>query len=219
MKKIVKVILSIVLIILSYPPSASGKFSFEVFGGTQFNIPTPLWIEQDGEDDIKVDWARYESKAFTMFDSPYYALRIGIWEQNRAWEFEIIHEKLYLINKPDEVQHFEISHGYNLITINRAWGNDRFHWRVGAGIVLTHPESTVRNKTKEGGEGFPDGFYISGPTAQITIDKRFYLWKKLFVILEGKVTASYAFYVPVADGNARVPNVAIHTLLGIGYDF
>jgi len=199
--------------------SDAAEYSFELFGGTQFNIPTPLWIEQDGEEDVKVDWARYESKAFTMFDSPYYAIRIGIWGKDKAWEFELVHEKLYLENKPNEVQHFQISHGYNLLTVNRAWRKEHFDWRLGAGIVLTHPETVIRNKQKEGGDNFPDGFFISGPTVQIAIDKRFYLWKKLYAILEGKFTASYAFYVPVAEGHARVPNVAIHTLLGIGYYF
>lgn len=198
------------------------RYSFEIFLGEQFNIPTPLTIKQKGESTIKVDWARYKSDAWTGFNSPYYAWRIGVWDDNRAWELELIHEKIILKNKPAEVQHFNISHGYNLITINRAWRLTQYKdliWRIGAGVVLTHPETTIRYKKKGYGEDFPKGFYISGPTAQIAIDKRFYLSKGLFGVLEAKFTASYATHVPIANGHAEVPNAAIHGLFGLGYEF
>ncbi|MDP3296456.1 MAG: hypothetical protein Q8N09_02515 [Thermodesulfovibrionia bacterium] len=106
---------------------AERSYSFEIFLGEQFNIPTPLTIKQKGEETIKVDWARYKSDAWTGFNSPYYAWRIGVWDDNRAWELELIHQKIILKNKPEEVQHFEISHGYNLITINRAWRLSQYH--------------------------------------------------------------------------------------------
>lgn len=201
---------------------AEGSYSFEVFWGTQFNIPTPLTIKQRGEETIKVDWAKYESDAWTWFNSPYYSWRIGLWEKDKAWELELVHEKIILKNKPKDVQHFEISHGYNLITINRAWRLSEYHdliWRIGAGIVLTHPETTVRHKEKGYGEDFPKGFYISGPTAQIAVGKRINIWRGLFGVLEAKFTASYATHVPIADGYAEVPNAAIHGLFGMGYEF
>ncbi len=201
---------------------AERSYSFELLGGTQFNIPTPLTIKQKGEETIKVNWAEYKSDAWTWFDSPYYAWRIGLWEENRAWEIELVHEKIILKNKPKDVQHFEISHGYNLITFNRAWRLDKYLgliWRVGAGIVLTHPETTVRNREKGYGATFPNGFYISGPTAQIAVGKRINIWRGLFGVLEAKFTASYATHVPIADGHAEVPNAAVHGLFGLGYEF
>jgi hypothetical protein len=200
------------------PSVALAEYSFEVFMGTQFNLRTPLTIEQKGEEKIEIDSAEYDSEAFTGFNSPYYAWRIGLWDNNRAWEFELVHEKLILKNKPDEVQHFEISHGYNLITINRAWAYPKFIVRVGGGIVLTHPETTVRNKDKGYHDEFPEGFYVSGPTAQVAVGKRFGLWRGLFGVLETKFTASYAKDVPIADGDADVPNAAFHVLFGLGYE-
>jgi hypothetical protein len=48
--------------------------------------------------------------------------------------------------------------------------------------------------------------------------KRFYPVKKVFLTLEGKVTASYAI-TPVQGGSAETPNIAFHGLLGIGFDY
>jgi len=211
-------------LLLSSCPSlvqAGRSYPFELFWGAQSNLPTPLIIKQEGEETIRVNQAEYESDAWTWFNSPYYAWRIGLWENNRGWEIELVHEKIILKNKPEDVQHFEISHGYNLITINRAWKSSKsYHliWHIGAGIVLTHPETIVRHKSKGFGASFPEGFYISGLTAQIAVGKRIKVWPGLFGILEAKFTASYATHVPIADGYAEVPNAAIHGLFGMGYE-
>lgn len=214
---------SLVLLFSALPVSAQEErsYSFEIFCGEQFNIPTPLVMKQRGKEDIRINGARYKSEAWTGFNSPYYAWRFGLWEGGRAWEIELVHEKIILGNRPDEVQHFEISHGYNLLTLNRAWRLSQLKemiFRVGGGIVITHPESTIRNMEKGSGGSFPNGFYISGPTAQVAIGKRFGIWRGLFGVLELKLTASYA-RVPVADGHADVPNAAVHGLIGIGYDY
>ncbi len=197
---------------------AETSYSFELFWGTQFNIPTPLTIKQRGEETIKGGWAKYESDAWTWFNSPYYAWRISLWKNDRAWELELVHEKIILKNKPEDVQHFEISHGYNLITINRAWRLSEYYdliWRLGAGIVLTHPETTVRNKEKGYGEDFPKGFYISGPTAQIALGKRFNLWGKgLFGVLEAKFTASYATQCPLPMDMRKCQTLLYTVFLG-----
>jgi|Deesub1362A_J573_1020465.scaffolds.fasta_scaffold00171_7 hypothetical protein len=220
MKKVFLTILFICSFI--YPhPAESGTYSFEVFLGEQFNLPTPLTIKQEGEETIEIHSARYDSEAWTGLNSPYYAWRVGRWDKGRAWEIELVHEKIILKDPPEEVQDFEISHGYNLITINRAWRLPEYHdliWRAGAGIVLTHPETTVRDEKRGYGESFPDGFYISGPTAQLALGKRINIWRGLFGVLEVKLTASYAMRVPIADGHAEVPNVAFHYLFGLGYE-
>lgn len=191
------------------------SYSFELFGGSQFNIPLPLTIKQKGEETIKVNYPKYDSSPFE--ESPYYAYRFGFWKGYKAYELELVHQKIILKNKPSEIQHFEISHGYNLITINRAFLYPSFILRVGGGIVLTHPESTVRNKENGYDKEFPDGFYISGPTAQIAICKRIKISQRLFCAMETKFTSSYATHVPIADGYAEVPNMAIHLLFGLGY--
>jgi len=207
----------IIFVMLSAPALLSAtraRWSLEGFLGSAWSVPSPLSIHQYGEDRIYLV-ARYNTKP--LKESPYYAWRIAKWVRNRAWEFELVHHKLYLSNPPDEVQHFEISHGYNLITINRAWLEHGFIWRVGAGLVAAHPETTIRGKTLSWGKGL-NGFYISGLTVQAGIEKRLSIWGRLFLVLQGKFTASYAI-VPIQDGSSYVPNVAFHGLFGLGYWF
>lgn len=193
---------------------AEDAWTFQLFGGAPYNLTTPLRIRQSGQAEIKLD-ARYKSEPFT---SPlYYAWRIGRWREQAAWELELVHNKLYLKNKPAEVQEFSISHGFNLLTANRAWMRGGFIYRAGAGVVVTHPENTIRGKTLPEDRGlFSGGYYISGPTLQISAEKRFRIRKGLFAALEAKLSASYA-RVPVEDGRADVTNVAVHGLFGLGY--
>lgn len=185
-------------------------------GGGAYCPPTPLTIQQSGHEDLELQ-AQYNTHSFTS--PPYYVLRLGTWQNYRAWEIELIHLKLDLANAPDEVQRFEISHGYNMLILNRAWMKPQYVFRVGAGIVLAHPENTVRTQSlDEQGGMMQTGYYLAGPTAQAAISKSFSITSHLSMVIEGKATGSYA-EVPIADGHAQVPNIAIHALIGIGYTF
>jgi len=145
--------------------------------------------------------------------------RFSRWSGNASWELEGIHLKLFLENKPDSVQNFDISHGFNLLNINRSWKLQGFIFRAGAGVVLAHPESTIREKKLDEHKGILNsGYYIGGPTINMGISKHFYFSKKFFLSAEIKTSVSYA-NVPVYDGNADVYNTAIHVILGLGYTF
>ena len=222
MKRFLILAIPVLFLALFVPTKAQESWSFEFKSGLVHSFPTPLTIRQSGHDDIKLV-AKYDSKPFE--GSVYYALRIGRWEDNQAWELELIHHKLYLLgkNKPPEVQHFEITDGYNLILLNWAREHKEFLdgliYRIGAGAVMPHPETIVRGKKLAGVGGlFNQGLYISGPTAQVGAEKRFFLWEGLFVKIEGKLTASYA-HVPIQGGSADVPDVSAHGLFGLGYNF
>ncbi len=214
MKKLWMMIILILLSAATLSSAAKSRWAFEAFFGAAWSISTPLSIHQYGEDRIYLI-ARYNNEPFK--ESPYYAWRISRWKRNRAWEFELVHHKIILSNRPQEVQYFAITHGYNLITVNRAWSYGSWVWRVGAGLVAAHPESTIREKSLSWGEGL-DGFYITGPTVQAALEKKFLIFGRLFAVFEGKFTASYAV-VPIQDGNAYAPNVALHGLFGLGYWF
>ncbi|NNG00966.1 MAG: hypothetical protein HKM93_16375 [Desulfobacteraceae bacterium] len=216
MKKIcLAVLLMICSALLLAPSPCSAEWVFQVATGSAYSFPTPLNIEQAGEDDIDIT-AEYETRAWSTM-APYYDFKIGKWNGNHAWEFESLHHKLFLSNKPDEVDKFAISHGYNLNTVNYAVKWKKFIYRVGLGIVMTHPESRIRGERKEDDGGF-SGFYLSGVTSQVAVEKRFDFTDHWFFSIEAKLTGSYAT-VPVADGNATVPNAALHGLFGIGYKF
>jgi len=199
--------------ILSVPASGD-NWTFEGFLGTAWNLPTSLKIVQEGNPNIKLT-AHYKEHSFEGF--PYYTLRVGRWSEDRAWELELVHHKIYLDDPPAGVQRFSISDGFNIVTVNRAWSMRRFIWRFGVGLVVTHPESTVRNKPFDESKGIlGQGFYISGGAIQGAVGKRIFLWKGLFASIEGKLTVSFV-RVPIVEGHADVPNVAGHILLGLGY--
>lgn len=194
---------------------AAVEWVFQVSSGSAYNFPMPLKIKQAGQEDIELT-ARYGTKPWSTF-AWYYDFRLGRWKDGRAWEIETHHHKIFLSNRPPEVERFSVSHGYNLNTVNRAWLLNKFICRLGAGFVVTHPETTVRGRTHTE-EGWTNGFYLSGLTAQAALERRFDIYGNLFFSLEGKLTASYAT-IPVAGGDAAVPVTALHGILGTGYRF
>ncbi len=201
----------------SLPCYAHSVWSIEGALGGIYNFPIPLNISQDGYPDIDLT-ARYETRPFKL--PPYYMLRVGRWKNCKAFEVEFTHHKLYLINNPPSVKRFTITNGYNLLTFNYAHLlKYDFIFRFGLGITITHPESRIRDLkfNEKGGTLNNRGYYVSGPMAMLSLGRRFYLCKRLFFQLEGKLTAAIAD-VRIARGHAFAPNVALHGLCGIGID-
>jgi hypothetical protein len=214
MKKLL-VVLTALLLLSPGLARAEEFWTFSLGTGTAYNFPSHLHIEQKGEKDINMT-ARYKTHAWDT-QAWYYDIKIAKWKDGKAWEIETLHHKLYLDNKPHEVQRFAISHGYNINTINRAWLINGFIYRVGLGFVVTHPETEVRHREYDDMGGW-NGFHLSGVAGQLGMEKRFYTSGHLFYSLEAKFTAGYA-RIPVADGHADVPNYAIHGILSIGYKY
>ncbi|MFH1682081.1 MAG: hypothetical protein ABIH26_15740 [Candidatus Eisenbacteria bacterium] len=184
--------------------------------GGALNIPTHLAIEQRGEPDIRLT-ASYDTRAL---EPPiYYSLRLGRVDPAGAWEIELIHQKIRLRDPPPEVQRFEISHGYNLLLFGRSWDRRAAVLRAGAGPVISHPETTVRGRNIAHGEGIlGKGYYLSGFGVQLAAEKRSRPAAGFALSIEGKLTTAWA-RVPVADGHADAPNVALHALVGLARAF
>jgi hypothetical protein len=172
-----------------------------------------LRIQQHDFETIRLD-ARYRTEPFNP--PVYYDIRVSTWKEAAGWELKFTHHKLILRNNPPEVQRFSITDGFNLLTLNRLWLVKGFIWSAGGGLLITHPESTIRNKPFPENRGILNkGYYVSGPTLEASVSRRFYVAEKWFVFGEGRATASYV-QVPVTDGEARVTNVSLHGLLGVG---
>jgi hypothetical protein len=194
---------------------ARAQHSAELLLGGPLNAPASLSIEQDGENSIELD-AEYETRPFEF--PLYYAWRIARDEGNGRWELQFIHHKLYLENKTDEVQRFEITHGLNIVTLNRSFQVGPLEGRLGVGTVLAHADSRIRGRTP-GDRGILDsGYEIAGPAIVAGAGKRMALSESITGLLEAQVSLARAV-VTVAGGRAETGNVALHLFLGVGYDW
>ena len=206
--------LLLVVFAAAVPLRAEPGWTFQAAVGLVENLETSLEIRQNGFPALDLD-AEYESRPF---EGPlYYSLRVGRWGERAGWELELIHQKLFLQNPPPEVQYFAISHGYNLVTVNRAWGAAGLVWRIGAGAVFAHPENEVRGRALDPDDtNLSGGYHLAGPVLQAGIEKRWPVGERWLLGLEGKASAARA-EVPVAGGEAEVPNHALHLLAGWGW--
>lgn len=206
----------IVIMLLKLGAVAQSRWLFELHEAVVANAPLPLTIYQDGYPDIKITGARYHTEPFTM--PVYYDGRISRWHNDKSWEMEFTHHKIYLQNTPQEVQEFNVSHGFNLLMVNRGFDRHIFRYRMGAGVVIAHPESEVRGLLFQSDRRDKDrGYYLSGPAIHASVNKPFYLGNRFFINAEAKTTMAYAS-VKIAQGNAKVWNIAFHLMLGLGVE-
>lgn len=187
-----------------------------VAGGAVHNLKTPLHIAQNDFEPIRLQ-ASYRTEP--LKPPVYYDVQASTWQGKSGWALRFTHHKLILNNNPPEVQHFSITDGFNLLTLNRLWLKHGFILSAGGGIVITHPESTIRNRPFAENRGLLNkGYYISGPSLEFAVAKQFYVTDNFFMLSECRATASY-MEVPIANGNAQLMNLAIHGLLGVGFRF
>jgi hypothetical protein len=186
-------------------------WSVEAYVGDAYNWRTRLEISQEGgySRSVKAD---YETRGF---ETPlYYMLRAARWDQRHAWEVSLIHHKLYLQNPPDGVGDLSISHGFNIVTLNRAARTGDWIYRFGAGPVITHAEATINGVRYDG------PYRLSGAALVAGGGRRFAVGKSLFFSLELMATAAYA--TPKLDGNPgakiRATNAALHGIAGVGIE-
>jgi hypothetical protein len=192
--------------------AAEFPWSLTVSTGSAYNFPTRLVIRQGRLEPIELT-ANWETRPFA--EVPYYDIRLA----RGPWELELIHHKLYLANLPSGVTLFEITHGYNYIVGNRTFRLFGLGVRVGAGFILAHPESEVHGRRFDETNGIlGTGWYVAGPAGQVGLAERLPFWQRWFLDLETKFTGAWA-RVPIADGSADVPNVALHGLVGVGFRF
>lgn len=192
--------------------------------GTAWNLPAPLIIRLPGASEVR-QRVRYNTHAF---ESPlYYAMRVGGGSISARGapvgvELELLHHKLRVDDPVPPVEHFEVSHGYNLLSGTLVRAADRLTLRVGIGLVIAHPEGRIAGERVGGSRRttLGGGYHIAGASVQVAIGRTWPLSagrKAAYVAPEAKLTASYA-RVPLGDdgGSVFVPNVAGHLLAGFG---
>jgi hypothetical protein len=131
----------------------------------------------------------------------------------------MLHHKLYLENPRPPIERFEVTHGYNLPTVNAVSGGDRWRWRFGVGLVVAHPEGRIAGHDISGAPTFlGGGYHIAGVTTQVAIGRHYALNRRQLTLTaapEVKLTASWA-RISVGSTTLYVPEVAAHVLGGLG---
>jgi len=204
------------VLLLGAPPAVGLDLCFEVFPGAPLILSSTLTITQDGHPDLEItpDYATEPLKA-----PWYYALRLSMPVANGAWAVELLHQKIMLTNPPPEVQIFQITHGYNIFTVQRHWTTRGLRLIAGAGWVAAHPENSVRGQALDESTGLGDwGYHLAGPALLGGIGKRHRLGERVFLAGEARLIASWV-KVPVVGGEARIADLTAHFLFGVGTDF
>lgn len=191
------------------------RWSFEAYGGGVYNARLPLIIKQNEYPDIRISRAVYYSEPF--IDPYYIGFRVSKWFTNQGVELEVLHHKLYLQNKPQEVQRFSLSHGFNIVTVNYARQVRKFIARAGLGPVFVNPENTIRGMKypEEGPYRNWPGHVLVGGGLNVAVSRQIHIGKYIFINTEGKITAAMA-RSPIVNGHADVYNIAFHLILGPG---
>ena len=221
---------SIMLIILSffyfYKSNAQAKFnyqdstsrwSFEYHFGGVLNAELPLTIVQQGYPNLHIKRAVFYSDPFT--GPHYWDWRFVKWFKKDALSFEAIHHKIFLTNKPPEIQRFGISHGYNMLVFCYTRNFKHFNAAIGSGSVLMHPESKIRDMQWPEGPGFDlYGYRLRGYVINLALSRQFRIYKRFYINTEAKVTFSQA-NAPIVNGYAKVNSLAYQFIFGPGIDW
>ena len=204
-----------VTLLLVLPTTLHAQWAVEAFLGSAVSAPSNLTIRQDGWPDISFT-ARYATKPLKSSSAPYYGFRVSRWWNRWGAFFDDLHHKLYLTNNPPEVEKFEVTYGYNLFSLGAGYRVGHWSFLAGAGPVITNPTSLVRGEYKPHDGGiFGSGYYVDGAQLQLGVNRRFRVVGVLFVSADLRGSIGWA-RVNVANGDADVPNYALHFLLGIG---
>lgn len=196
---------------------AQDRWSFELQFGVVHSIDLPLTFYQDGYPEIRIDKADYYCEPLN--DPPYWDWRFSRWKNNKSIELEAVHHKFYLRNLVPGVDRFGISHGFNMVFINRGWQWGPYIFRAGIGSALVHPESSIRGMAYPLGPGFDfPGYRVRGVNINLTGSRQFRISKTFFVNAEAKVHAAVA-NVPIINGHARVNILALQLILGPGVNW
>jgi hypothetical protein len=214
----------VVAVVTALSPGAAAQVhaqesSADFFLGTAWSLPMPLVVRLP--DERRAIRARYATRPLS--DAPYYAYRLGGGPVGHAIETELVHHKIYLLDPPPFVEHFEISHGYNLLLVNAVAPTGGLQARFGVGVVIAHPEGRIAGRQVGARRGrartwLGGGYHIAGVATQLAIGRRYALGPgatSLTATPEMKITAAFA-RVPLEEGTVTVPNVAVHALAGIG---
>lgn len=199
---------------LLLPAAALAGPVLEAFAGASQSARGTLTVVQAGLPPVTLA-ARWDSEPFVL--PPYWTLRGGWTFERLEVSAELVHHKLLLREPSAPVEQFSVSHGFNLVLASVAAKlQGGLLARAGAGVVVAHPENSVRGATVgRSGSAF-QGYVLAGPTAQAGLERRWALAPWWSLCVELAFTAAWV-RVPVASGHADLADFAAHARFGTAF--
>lgn len=193
-------------------PAQDVEWSLDVLIGDAHNFPTRTHIDHEalGENSLAGD---YDTRGL---EGPlHYTWRVSRSVDDRAWELQLLHHKLFLTNRPGGVDSLSVSHGFNIITLNRAFELDGWKLRIGVGPVIAHPEARISGLRYDG------PYELGGAAVLAGIGRSFELSQHWTAIAEASTTFGYIEVSPSGPSNLEltIRNLAVHAQVGVGYRF
>ena len=201
---------------LSTTTHARDGWHFLYAHGMSESAPSTLKLHL--KDEVITKDAEWSGNSFR--DSLYYVARLENWKGNKAWEVEWIHHKIYLKNIDSRIRNFSVSDGFNMLMFNRAVEfKPKRIARIGAGILVGHPDVIVDDRERFYLKGGIGGAYIAGIASQVGLEYRFLRTKHHFMSLDSKLSLAYMARLPISEDSdeyASGVNVALHLSLAVG---
>jgi hypothetical protein len=188
------------------------SWSVEALIGDAYNLDSRTSVVHPSLGTVSLD-GEYETRGF---EGPvHYAWRVARWKEGRAWELQLLHHKLYLQDPPAGIDALSVSHGFNIVTLNRAFDYAGWRPRVGIGPVITHVEATIAGSTYDG------PYELAGAAVLVGLGKTVAITSGFYVL--GEVSATFGYVEANPSGapelELNIRNPAVHAQLGAGYRF
>lgn len=197
-------------------------FGFVYYMGFTWTSPTDLTVVQQGYPDTVVRGAEFSGRDFTY--PWYYGVRLWYGEAaGLRYELELIHHKLYFEGAAENagiLNRFTSTDGFNYLLFNLAYplinSSLRVVGRVGAGVMLPHPETEVRGQAY-GVDGDWHYYQFGGFGAQVGVSVEPVGSGPIGLTgnLEGKFTIASSKFT-IAEGYAQGFFMTLHGVFGLG---
>jgi opacity protein-like surface antigen len=233
---------AVLLVLLTAAGPCGAENVFAIYGGTSFTRDSELRISQSGGADLSLHNVRWDADPFKA--APYYGLRYTHFlEKYPAWGIAVDYnhykmyaktgrivtadgtwqgERIYASAPMDRyVQHFELSHGVNMLSLNGIYRwqdldllQGRLQPYVGVGLVhyWPHSENTVNGLSHE------TGYQPSGFGYELLGGLQYQIGERWGLFAEIKFNSGTA-KVDIAGGDAETALRTFHALGGLQYRF
>lgn len=211
-----RVLISVLTFLLVSTGFAS--WGLDISTGTSYHLPNVLTVSQgDFSKTIPATWETRPWVGFKSITQNYYTVRVRYTD----FELELVHDRAIFTGKDDNIQHYELTNGLNYVMANYApviLSDDSWEvlGRIGIGVSVPNPTSTVSGLKNGHYEGKPTPYYFGGIAAQVGVQAKYWVNEWFGLSVDGKYTFAEA-RAPIAGGSSYSTFNGFH--IGFGTSF